>query len=423
LLNEQIDGLALRGFGQCFKPGDLCRVVGKDKLPQAPHNRRTRRRHRLGGDWIDARRANEAGVGATLAVVRTGQRLASLDGVANAGALVEKLRRDDRSGGSELHALHLLRFRPPVTAEMYPVACVGQSNRIPDIRARSPDTWVYVEVTQPDQSEAWRRAQSVLRAVVDLVDGIKQPFTLELFLRREPAEDEIETIRTHATRFCAARVAAGELPLEGLPPESAVVYLRHGEPGHLVEFAREELPEDLGLLILTQGKPGEVVVCQHLGEEYRPRFGAARRVRSPTEPDRHLHVRMPFSDERAAEFVRQEARQLPRDAPGLIMIDVGSAPGAFREWEPLIRRRFQPTINTRVSGVCLFSSGVILTPDGGACPSQTRLLDNPHAKVPLPPWVTETIAAAGAEYERVLGPEKPDAPRAYSVYELELHAW
>jgi hypothetical protein len=129
---------------------------------------------------------------------------------------------------------------------------------------------------------------------------------------------------------------------------------------------------------------------------------------------------MPFTDERAAEFVDHEARQLPRGAPGLIMIDAGFAPGAFREWEPLIKRRFQPTINTRVSGVCLFSSGVILTADGAACPSQTRLLVNPHAKVRLPPWVSETIAGAGAEYERVVGPEKSDAPRAYSVYEMEL---
>jgi hypothetical protein len=76
--------------------------------------------HVLGRNWIDARRASEVGTGPTLAVVRMGQRLASLDGVANADALVEKLRRSDRSGGSELHALHLLRFRPPVIAEMYP---------------------------------------------------------------------------------------------------------------------------------------------------------------------------------------------------------------------------------------------------------------------------------------------------------------
>jgi hypothetical protein len=105
------------------------------------------------------------------------------------------------------------------------------------------------------------------------------------------------------------------------------------------------------------------------------------------------------------------------------MIEVGSAPGAFREWQPLIKRRFQPTIHTRVSGVCLFSSDIILTPDGRDCLSQTRLLIKPHAKIPLPSWVTETIAAAGAEYEGVFGPEKPGAPSAYSLHEVELHMW
>jgi hypothetical protein len=187
-----------------------------------------------------------------------------------------------------------------------------------------------------------------------------------------------------------------------------------------MEFAREELPDGLGLLILTQGRPGEIVACQHPGEEYRPRLSTARRVRDPVEPDRHLHVRMPFSDERAAELMEREASQLPRDAPGLIMIDVGSAPGAFRDWEPLIRRRFQPTLNTRVGGVCLFNSGLTLTPGGGACLSQTKLLINPHARVPLPSWVIETIVAAGAEYDGIFGPEKPDAPRSYSVYEMGL---
>jgi hypothetical protein len=57
----------------------------------------------LGGDWIDARRANEVG--------RRRDARGRQDGAAtgefrrrptNAGAFVEKLRRDDRSGGSEL---------------------------------------------------------------------------------------------------------------------------------------------------------------------------------------------------------------------------------------------------------------------------------------------------------------------------------
>jgi hypothetical protein len=123
---------------------------------------------------------------------------------------------------------------------------------------------VYVEVTRPDQSKAYRRAQSMLRAVTDLVEGIKLPFTLEIFLRRVPAADEVETIRANVARFCATRVAAGELPLEGLSG-SEFLSLRQGESGHLVEFAREELPEDLGLLILTQGKPGEIVVTNRQG--------------------------------------------------------------------------------------------------------------------------------------------------------------
>jgi hypothetical protein len=282
---------------------------------------------------------------------------------------------------------------------MYPTACVGQSNRIPDIRAvlsDTPDPWVYVEGAQPGLSDAGRRAQSVLGAVADLVYQIKQPYTLEIFLRREPGKDEIEIVRANAERFCAARVAAGELPLEGLPPERSFFYFRSAEQDHLPELAREELPDQLGLMIVTRGRPGEIVPSQHLGEEYHPRLSVAKRVRSPTEPDRHLLVRMPFSDERAAQFVNQEARQLPSESPGLIMIDVGSASGAFRARGPLIERRFQPTINTRVSGVCIFSSGVLLGPDGGACPSQTKLLINPHAKVPLPPWVAQTIAAAGA---------------------------
>jgi hypothetical protein len=268
--------------------------------------------------------------------------LASLEGVANTGTLIDKLRRDDPSATAELHALHLLRFGPPVTAEMEPQ--IKGFSRLPDLRVGSPpDNWVYVEITSANQSKAGLRLRSVLESVANIVGNIKEPFTLEIFLRREPTGQEIETIRANAARFSGARVAAGELPLEGLPQETFFL-LRHGEQGQSVEFAREELTGGLGLLIFTQGRPGEIMMCQHQGEECCPRLSTAKRVRGPTEPDRHLLVRMPFSDDRAEEFIRDEARQLPPDAPGLIMIGVTEAAGAFSEWEPLIRRRFQPSI-------------------------------------------------------------------------------
>jgi hypothetical protein len=59
-------------------------------------------------------------------------------------------------------------------------------------------------------------------------------------------------------------------------------------------------------------------------------------------------VRMPFADQRADDFLRKEARQLPNDAPSLIMVEMSRAPGGFRSWEPILEGRFQPTVHTRV---------------------------------------------------------------------------
>ena len=71
----------------------------------------------------------------------------------------------------------------------------------------------------------------MLRAITDLVEAIKLPFTLEIFLRCEPAADEIETIRANVAQFCAARVAAGELPLEGLGSELEFLNCPSGRTG------------------------------------------------------------------------------------------------------------------------------------------------------------------------------------------------
>ena len=51
----------------------------------------------------------------------------------------------------------------------------------------------------------------------------------------------------------------------------------------------------------------------------------------PDEPRRHIAVRLAFTDQRADEFLRTEARQLPTDAPGLIMIQTSGAAGSWRK--------------------------------------------------------------------------------------------
>ena len=106
---------------------------------------------------------------------------------------------------------------------------------------------------------------------------------------------------------------------------------------------------------------------------------------------RHISVRWPFTDDRAAKFIQLEAAQLPTDAPGLIMIQTANAVGAMHAWEPLIQRRFQPTINTRISAVCLYTSNQRATSSGTTWTLEAKLIINPHARFALPAWVADQL--------------------------------
>lgn len=330
----------------------------------------------LGRAWIDECRVSAGmvvrGTAPTLRVVNMGRRLTALEGVAETEKLIERVRRGDDSAEAELTAIFLIRSqRMTAEVELYPT--VG--NRVADFRARDGDAvWTYVEVTQPDWSEATERARTVLDRVTALATNIKKSFALEVFLRREPTEEELgQLVRTLPT-FCNR---------EGVQ--------------------REELPTKLGLLLLNESPPGQVVTNDH-GEEVLPRIGMAKGIAGPGEPHRHLAVRMAFSDERAEAFLTSEARQLPKDAPGLIMMGISRVPGAFKTWEPLLTRRFQPKMHTRVSAVCLFGGALLATPDGEAWLPQTKLIMNRHAALPLPGWIETAVIEAGAEHARTVGP-------------------
>jgi hypothetical protein len=163
-----------------------------------------------------------------------------------------------------------------------------------------------------------------------------------------------------------------------------------------VNSGREELPDGLGFLLLGGAPSGPNVVADH-GEEVRPRLAKARFKIEQGIMTRRVVVRVPYSDERAKNFLRREAAQLPTTGPGLVMMHMGNAPGVFTSWEPLILRRFQPTVHTKVGAVCLFSAGNMLTERGFAKLSQIKLLTNSHAKTQGPEcedskWATRLLA-------------------------------
>ncbi len=333
----------------------------------------------LGRDWIESSRTVSRVVSygslPTLRVVTMGQHLAALDGVVGADRIIDRLRRGDNSAEAELASVHLIRFRhPAVEAELYPRVSVGASEKEPDLRVRMDDEhWTYVEVAQPDFSEDYARAQAILERLAALVREMRRLFALEIFLRREPTDAEVELLMARVPFFCERQSAS-----------------------------RDDLPDNLGMLLLSDSPPGQVILQDHPGEDDRPRVGMATIVSGANEPPRHIAIRMAFADERAEEFMTREAKQLPTDSPGVVMIETNRAPGGFKSWEPLVRRRLQPTQHTRVSTVCLFSSGLTATEGGEAWLPETKLIANPHARFQLPRWLTDALANARGAHEASL---------------------
>lgn len=330
----------------------------------------------LGRGWIDKSRLGAgdsviSGTSPTLRVVNMGQKLSLIEDLAERERLLERIRGGDRSAEGELTAIYLLRRpNPKLAVELYPKV----SNREADFRVKAPadDGWTYIEVTQLEESEAQDRAKEIMRRIAAAVKETESTFALEVLLRRVPTESEIGEILARVPVIC----------------------------GHL-ETAREELSESLGFLSLNQSEPGVVVIHEHPGEENISRLGIAHAVVGPGLHRRHLSVRMSFSDDRATAMLHDEAQQLPKDSPGLVMAGVGLATGAIKTWEPLLRSRFRPTMHTRVGGVFLWNGATVATPKGMDQLFHTQLIVNPHAALPLPNWIVDTLSEIGDEFKRI----------------------
>ena len=105
-----------------------------------------------------------------------------------------------------------------------------------------------------------------------------------------------------------------------------------------------------------------------------------------------LAVRVPFTDERAQRILDAEAKQIPKEGPGLICIM--TTYGSY--WRGLIERSFSPAIRRRISGVLLFHSGIVAGQRCARLPTAGRILLNPHARTTLPRWLTEQLEALPA---------------------------
>jgi hypothetical protein len=328
----------------------------------------------FGRAWIEATRTRNGsvsqGAAPTLHIITLGLMLQALDGLPNKDGLLQRLRDNRQGAWAELCAIYLLRFEnQDVLVEIEPEVVVGRRNRKPDFRTRLKEAeWAYVEVTQASRNSAAQKGiLGSLNRLTGLVESCAGSYALEVFLKREPSAKEVDYIEEKIKE-------------------------NYRSPGP----SEAELPSGLGTLYWNQYPPGAMILDDH-GEPYTPRLSSAKAAgliggeHQGIADHRHIVVRWPFTDMRAEDMLNAEAKQLPTDAPGMVMIQTSGAVGAMKAWRGLMQRRFQPTIHTRVGAVCLFTSLVNSAESGAKWQPECKLILNPYARRPLPGWIVDQL--------------------------------
>jgi hypothetical protein len=147
-------------------------------------------------------------------------------------------------------------------------------------------------------------------------------------------------------------------------------------------------------------------ICDSLGVDQDVHGSGLRRrtdslimnyAKSDEHGAREATMTVVYADGRAPEFLRREARQLPKGHPGLIMIDSAEAFRAMRTWASALQIRFRPEMYTRVSAICLFENARPTRSEPYRWRIRRQLLMNTHASMELPSQIVSSLTQQSGE--------------------------
>ena len=319
----------------------------------------------LGNDWVEDQRDRPgralSGAMAVLPVFSMGVRLLAVEQAAGFSRLLARLRLGDRAAISELAAAHLaVRGLNDVQVQFETPVQVGDRVKVPDFCLSKDNCSVFVEVTAPDRSDATKAAQTFLNKILHRLATLPAPLSAHVLLFREPNDEEVGSIA------------------------SAIIRL-----SKMSGPCSEEVPE-IAIVGTNRTPPGLVETIDY-GRDFGPLLCQAKSFVENGIPTKSITVRIPITDTRAVRILEAEAAQLPPSHANLIIIDISSVPGALSVWKPLILRRLQPNINTRISAVCLIRWATHCRENGFALVPEVCLVVNPHASKPLPLWLSAQL--------------------------------
>lgn len=235
------------------------------------------------------------------------------------------------------------------------------SGRKPDMHVQLPEGGFHVEVTCPEMGREYLRLMELLRSTVESITIDNRH--AQVYFYKEPTLAEGAKVRQF--------LHAGDEP----------PFRRHVD-GVAEVFLDQPAGESLSTFPPAVNEPGPVLAVMS--------FQVSAGVLA-----RRTTVKLPFSDARARQFIKDEAQQLPKGGPGIIILDVSRPVGKLEFWADAIRAYLaSTTAHTRVSAVLVWKAGY--TANGVELSKE--LIVNPRAASPLSSDTQRVIAAFGDDW-------------------------
>jgi hypothetical protein len=251
--------------------------------------------------------------------------------------------------GAELRILAQL-CRVGFEIELFPSIKKG---RVPDARIRlaREQPWTYVEVSQRAISKVRRDAELTMQRVAERAADSRPGVHSKVAILRQPDMQELQRILDWLTSLP---------PTSGQFEDLAILWV---QPLEVAVDATDQLRKSV---------PGPCL--------FTTRIAAGPITKRAT-------VCIGIADMGAERILSEESRQLPQSQPGILILDTSFVLDGIEIWEPLIRRRFQPRLNTRIGAV------VLTQWQHGAAgrQSESGVVPNPHAAIPINSSIIEKL--------------------------------
>ncbi len=241
------------------------------------------------------------------------------------------------------------------------------SRRKPDMHIQLPMGSFHVEVTCPERGREYLRLMELVRSTVDSITIDNRHAQVYFYKEPTPAGREIVRQSFHA---------------EEEPP-----FRRHVD-GVAEIFLDKPAHESISTFPTAVNEPGPLLAAMS--------FQLSEGVLT-----RRTTVKLPFSDARARDFIKDEAQQLPKGGPGVIILDITRPVGKLEFWADAVRAYLAgTTAHTRVSAVLVWKAGYTAT----GVELRKELIVNPRAVSPLSADTQRVIAAFGDDWPYRLTP-------------------